>query len=236
MLLVLTALAEEVTPLVAAMEVQGTDRIGQWTVHTGRLGQRLIAVSATGIGKLSAFRATELLSRELMPREIIAGGLAVPLIPSLRQGDVVVASQVIQFDVDPSAFGRHIGPRPELTEAIDCDHQMVERSVRAFEAHEGDRFANCQLVVGPIASGDSFVTNRQEIRRLHTDLGAVAADMEGVAIGLGARSNNTPFTLVRVLAGGGTTTTADLAADSLADGAATLTEIIRIGERAPALP
>ena len=61
------------------------------------------------MGKVNAAICTQILIGEFHAEKIIFGGVAGGLLPGLRQGDVVISSHTVQFDIDLTAFGRRRG-------------------------------------------------------------------------------------------------------------------------------
>lgn len=58
------------------------------------------------------------------------------------------------------------------------------------------------MVVGTIATGDSFISDPKKIRWLQREFGAVAAEMEGGAVGQVCQMNKVPFVIIRVISDG----------------------------------
>ena len=120
----------------------------------------------------------------------------------MRAGDIIVASHVVQYDMDLTAFGRRRGETPGRDRLIECDPDLVGKATTAFDAaFDGDDDAP-NLMLGTIASGDKFVESTDMQRWLQREFAALAAEMEGAAFGYTCHLNNLPFAVIRALSDG----------------------------------
>lgn len=193
---IIGAMQPEIDDLLCLLEDPKTDRIGGQIFHTGRLDGKNVAIVRCGIGKVFAALTAEAMILRYAPRLLINTGVAGALSPDLFQGDVVVAQDLCQHDMDTTVLGDPKG--------------MISGLDRVFlPADEGARAIVCALPAegfriraGRIASGDRFVSTEEEKARIAADFSAVACEMEGGAIAQVAFVNQTPVCVIRAISDG----------------------------------
>jgi adenosylhomocysteine nucleosidase len=174
--------------------------------HIGRLADQKVILLRCGVGKVNAAVATQLLIDRFGVDSVVFTGLAGSLVPHLNRGDLVVSNFVVQYDIDLTAFGRRSGEIPELTRMIEADPKLIKAATEAYDRISESDSVIGQMVVGTIATGDSFISDPKKIQWLQREFGAVAAEMEGGAVGQVCQMNKVPFVIIRVIsdgAGGG---------------------------------
>ncbi|MEA2030803.1 MAG: 5'-methylthioadenosine/adenosylhomocysteine nucleosidase [candidate division Zixibacteria bacterium] len=198
----ISALEEEL--LLFKKQADITDVVNQAGLifHFGTLEDQKIVLMRCGVGKVNAAVATQLLIDRFGVDAVIFMGLAGTLVPHLKQGDIVVSNYVVQHDIDLTAFGRRHGEIPDMNRLFEADPKLVRLASDSWDetsiADDGDN----QLVVGTIATGDLFVSDQKRIKWLQREFGAVAAEMEGGAIGQVCNMNRVPFVIIRVISDG----------------------------------
>ena len=118
------------------------------------------------------------------PDALIFSGVAGGLLPNMRIGDLIVASHLIQFDVDLTAFGRRHGELPDKDRMIHSDPDLVQMTAAAFDATFADEADAPNLMIGTVVSGERFVKDSKTLRWLQREFAALATEMEGAAVGL----------------------------------------------------
>lgn len=199
----ISAMEEEILLFRERSEIVETIRHAAIDFYTGMLGGQKIVLVKSGIGKVNAAVATQILVDRFGVRCVIISGLAGSLVPTLRRGDVVVSNMVVQHDVDLTPFGRRTGEIPNVARLIEADSKLVHAAAEAFEQLEATEAQGRSLVVGTIATGDVFVSDTQKVRWLQREFGAIAAEMEGGAVGQVCWMNSVPFVAIRVISDGG---------------------------------
>ena len=97
--------------------------------------------------------------------------------------DMVIASHLIQFDVDLTAFGRRHGELPDSNQIIESDPELVRIAGEAYDCAFPDTVDAPGLMVGAVVSVDKFVKNSETLRWLQWEFLALATEMEGAAVG-----------------------------------------------------
>ena len=209
----ISAMHEELAAVLARMpDEQKITHAGRefWVGHWH--GHDVVAVLSR-IGKVAAATtATALIERfgvTCMVFTGVAGGLA----PHVQVGDVVVARDFIQHDMDASPlFPRHQVPLTGMTR-FPADAALSDALAAAAPSALQDMLAslppaewlnldltNAQVHQGLIASGDRFVSQTGESQALQRDLPeALAVEMECAAIAQVCHDYGVPLAAVRTI-------------------------------------
>ena len=199
---VLARMPDEQKTVVAGREFW----IGHWQGH------EVVAVLSR-IGKVAAATtATTLIERFGVGRMVftgVAGGLA----PEVRVGDVVVAREFIQHDMDASPlFPRHEVPLTGMTR-FPANAALSDMLAAAAPLAMQDMLASlpeaewlnldlphARVHQGLIASGDRFVSQTLESQALQRDLpDALAVEMECAAMAQVCHDYGVPLAAVRTI-------------------------------------
>lgn len=194
-LAIVGAMAEETEPLLAAAVGSVSERVGPFAFHRARLDGVPVLLATCGIGKVHAAALTQaLLDRGAAA--VLFTGVAGGVDPTLRVGDLVVAADALQHDVDVTALGYALGQVPghaDVRWVADPDlRDRVAAAARTVAAAEGVR-----VVVGTVASGDRFVADPDDVARLRSAFGAACAEMEGAAVAQVCAAWGVPWAIVR---------------------------------------
>lgn len=194
-LAIVGAMAEETEPLLAAAVDPMEERVGPFVLHRARLDGVPVLLATCGIGKVQAAALTQaLLDRGAAA--VLFTGVAGGVDPTLRVGDLVVAADALQHDVDVTALGYALGQVPghdAVRWPADADlRDRVADAARTVAAAAGVR-----VVVGTVASGDRFVANPDDVAHLRTAFGAACAEMEGAAVAQVCAAWGVPWAIVR---------------------------------------
>lgn len=199
MLGVIGAMEEEVQLLHAALTDTNETVHADITVTTGNYKGCDIALAQSGIGKVNATICTQMLIDLYKPEKLIFSGVAGGLLPNMQAGDIIVASHVVQYDMDLTAFGRRHGEVPGRDRLNECDPDLVSRATDAFDAAFEDKENAPNLMIGTVASGDRFVQDTKKLRWLQREFAALATEMEGAAFGYTCQLNKKPFVVIRAI-------------------------------------
>lgn len=193
--LILGALEAELTQFRSNLADRREAHWNGMTISEGSLEETRIIVALCGVGKTMSAMATQHFIDQYAPRRIIFTGIAGAINPELEIGDVVVARDSIQYDLDAREAGFEIGRIPFTSyREVPSDPTMLS-AVRSYPA-EGFR-----LVEGRILTGDRFLTGVEGDTSdlLGKELAGDAVEMEGASVGLVALINQVPFLLLRTI-------------------------------------
>src|SRR5258708_766011 len=94
MIAIITALREELSPLLKRAKIERTVRLGGRRCHVGTLAGQEVVMMAGGDGMTAAEESVEQLLQRFDVSLLIGVGIAGGVDPSLRFGDIVVASEI----------------------------------------------------------------------------------------------------------------------------------------------
>ena len=200
MLAVIGAMKEETDLIEAAMTVSARQTHARIETVRGDFGGVGIVLAQCGIGKVNATICTQMLIDRFPPGALVFSGAAGGLLPNMRVGDVVIASHLIQYDMDLTAFGRRHGEVPgQDNRMVESDPGLVQMAAAAFDAAFPASAAGPSLMLGTVVSGDRFIQDPKTLRWLQREFSALATEMEGAATGYTCGLNGVPFVIIRAL-------------------------------------
>ena len=120
MLGVIGAMSEEVQLLLGELTDTTESIHAGITVTQGDYKGAKIALAQSGIGKVNATICTQMLIDLFKPQKMVFSGVAGGLLPNMQAGDIIVASHVVEYDMDLTAFGRRHGETPGRDRLIEC--------------------------------------------------------------------------------------------------------------------
>ncbi|MCY1214025.1 5'-methylthioadenosine/S-adenosylhomocysteine nucleosidase [compost metagenome] len=210
-LAILGALHEEIADLLAAMDPGAAiHRIAMRDFHVGTLWGTPCVIALSRIGKVAAAATASIVIREFQVSKVIFTGLAGGLHADVDVGDVVVASTLMQHDMDARPlFGRyeipllgrvHFEPDAALSNLLrDSAQAFVLRRGAAGNTADAT-LAQPKVHAGLIATGDIFVSHHDEAQALRERLpDALCVEMEGAAMAQICYEFGIPFAVMRVI-------------------------------------
>jgi adenosylhomocysteine nucleosidase len=208
-----SAMHEELAAVLARMpDEQKTVVAGRefWVGHWH--GHEVVAVLSR-IGKVAAATTTTALIERFGVSRIVFTGVAGGLAPNVNVGDVVVAREFIQHDMDASPlFPRHEVPLTGMTRFA-ADKVLSDALANAASLALKDMLTtlpqsewldldllSAQVHQGLIASGDRFVSQTSESQLLQRNLpDALAVEMECAAMAQVCHDYGVPMAVVRTI-------------------------------------
>lgn len=152
----------------------------------------VITAVVCGIGKVNSAITTQIIIDSMAMDLLVNVGVAGALNHQFKFGDVVIASDLVQHDMDVSAFGVARGQIPRMgTFAFPAEVNLVNLLARQTLPN------NQQIHVGRVVSGDQFINDATYAEFLHKEFNALACEMEGAAIGQVCYLNSLPFVVIR---------------------------------------
>lgn len=208
---------EENASLIDAMHVDRETRIGSRNYYCGAMFDRDVVVVFSHWGKVAAAITATTLISEFGVDEIIFTGVAGALDDKINIGDVVVAKDLYQHDMDVRPIiERHEIPllgraaiatahtqRRRLADA--CENYLAEDMIYTVGADTVSAFGitAARVVVADVASGDQFISDKSVAKDIRERLPTVACvEMEGAAVAQVCESFAVPFALVRTISDG----------------------------------
>lgn len=158
----------------------------------------MAVVAQCSPGKVNAALCTQAMIDRFSPDSIINVGVGCSLSPEVVIKNVVIASDVCEYDIDITALGEPRGFINGLNMTkVPTDTALSDALARAA--------INCgeRIHRGTVASGDTFIAGEELKLSLKTNFGAICGEMEGGAIGHTCAANGIPFAVLRSISDGG---------------------------------
>ena len=207
-LAIVSAMREELRALLSRLEGAQVQHAGGRVFHRGRLAGREVVLVLSGIGKVAASATAALLIDRFQARSLLFTGVAGGLGVGVKVGDVVVASSLLQHDLDASPLfprwevpltGRSRFPTDAVLRdalAAACDQVLAQphAGLASLGLHAPRRH------VGLVVSGDRFVSSANESDGLRCVLpDALAVEMEGAAMAQVCADFDCPLAVLRTV-------------------------------------
>ncbi|MBQ4298552.1 MAG: 5'-methylthioadenosine/adenosylhomocysteine nucleosidase [Clostridia bacterium] len=167
------------------------------TFYEGRIGREEVVLAVCGVGKVFAASCTVAMIAAYHPDRIINTGVAGALSPDLHCLDTVVASRLLQHDMDTSAVGDPVGMISGIEKIYFETDGGLSRALAAAIRAAGGR-----AVSGTLATGDRFVAAPEDKERIRALFSADATDMEGGAVAQICYVSGVPFAAIRTISDG----------------------------------
>lgn len=194
---IIGAMDIEVDGLVSSMTTVSVKEVSGIKFYNGKIGGKEVVVAKCGIGKVFASICTQAMIMEFNPDVIINSGVAGTLSKELGVLDVAIAKNVVQHDMDTSAIGDPKG----LISGINLIY--IDASSKAYQTLENAcKLLNCNFETGTIASGDQFISQKEDKDFIKNEFSAIACEMEGASVGHVCYVNKTPFGIIRAISDG----------------------------------
>lgn len=190
---IIGAMEIEVAEIKESMENIKQTEISSIIFYEGTIHGKNVVVARSGVGKVHAAVCAQTMILKFAPDVIINTGVAGSLSPDLDIADIVISDNVVEHDMDTTAFGDPLGYISGLDIIkIPCAKHLVEKIKAAAESIE-----NTNVFVGTIASGDQFICSVNQKDHIVNNFDALCAEMEGAAIGHVCYLNFVDFCIVR---------------------------------------
>jgi len=213
---ILGAMPEEIDLLAVELRKEEETTIGRRQYLAGKLFDQDAVIVFSRWGKVASASTVTTLIDHFGVGMIIFTGVAGAVSEELEIGDIVVASELVQHDLDASAippFQRFEVPLLGVTHlqvAADTVEQ-VGRAAREYltkqiasdigpETLAEFNIAHPKVVIGTIASGDQFIADPEKVARLRLDIPNLkCVEMEGAAVAQVCHEHDIPFMVMRAI-------------------------------------
>ncbi|MGH4120057.1 5'-methylthioadenosine/adenosylhomocysteine nucleosidase [Clostridium sp.] len=190
---IIGAMSEEVQFLIRDMDFRSSEIKAKMEFSVGVIHNKEVVVVTSGIGKVNAAVCTQILIDDFKVDYIINVGIAGGTKDNIYPGDVVIGDNLVQHDMDTTAFGDKIGQIPRMdTFEFKCDKKLIEYATKACKDISGHNY-----FTGRIVSGDQFIASASKIRWLYSEFECLACEMEGASIAQVCYLNEVPFIVIR---------------------------------------
>ena len=209
----ISAMPDELEAVLALLPDEQRISVGGRSFWQGHLHGHTVVAVLSGIGMVAAATTTALLIQRFGARQVVMTGVAGGLGEGVAVGDVVVARQLLQHDMDASPiFARYEVPGYGRSR-FETDPALSERLLRASEAalKAPDQTLGAAAVAafqlqaprvhhGLLISGDRFVSRSADSEALRSALpDALAVDMESAAVAQVCADFDVPVAVLRTI-------------------------------------
>ena len=202
---------EELGPIIKNIKNVKEEKFGDLVVYSGiwiddRDKKVYVSLAWSGWGKVSAARATtRLLSISYKERKIdlvFFTGVAGATRENLKQWDIILADSVIQHDMDARPiFKKFIIPSINK-DILQPNKNLLEYIFKSlkYELNQGDLNWFGSIYKGLIATGDKFISNKNDLDPLSNYLKDLhAVEMEGAAFAQVCFQEKVEWFIIRVI-------------------------------------
>lgn len=191
---IIGAMDIEIEHIISHMTNKETEVISGVTYTKGEINKNEVVAAVCGIGKVFAAICAQTMILRYNPSAIINTGVAGTLTDEVGVLDSVVASALVQHDMDTTYFGDPRGMISGINVVeFRCDESLCEKVCSNISG---------KFIRGTIASGDCFVANEEKKKDIAKTFNAVACEMEGAAIAHVCYVGKVPFCVVRTISDG----------------------------------
>ena len=166
---------------------------GPISLYKGVLENKNVLLVLSGNGKVNAAAVAQLVVLEKVS-SIIFTGVAGGLLKEQNIGDLVIATDTVQHDVDVTALGYKLGEVPGDGFSFESDPKLFNIAYAAAK-----KVPDTKVTKGRVLTGDQFINSSEKITFLQNEFAASSVEMEGAAIGQIAKKWDIPFVIIRSL-------------------------------------
>jgi len=184
---------EEIEPILKRVGSYETVVYAQNRYFTCKFGTHQLVIAYSKIGKVFSTLTAATLIEKFGAEVLLFSGVAGGINPELGIGDLIVATQLCQHDLDITAFGHPYGYVPEGAVFIESDRRLRECAFDvALEM-------GMTLKEGIIATGDQFVASPEKKAWIGKTFHADALEMEGASVAVVCDALEVPFLVLRAI-------------------------------------
>ena len=193
---IIGAMDKEVNDLKALMENDSLEvkTVAGMEFWSGRLSGHEVVLVRSGIGKVNAAVAASILADTFKVRAIINTGIAGSLDSQIDIGDIVLATDALEHDMDVTGLGYERGIVPDQEISIyEADEKLRKTAKKVCEKVNPD----IKVFEGRVISGDQFISKKEVKDDLVSTFKGMCTEMEGAAIAHTAWLYNVPYLIIR---------------------------------------
>lgn len=186
---VIGAMPEEVSLLRDRLTDLKEEKTAGLTVYYGTLHGKQVYLCQSGMGKVAAGAATQLLATKYGIDAIINSGIAGNMTSKIGVGDVVLSKEVTYHDAQIDMINQAY----PFMDMYKGDGTLLAAAGRAC------RETSTKYIEGRIATGDLFIGDSALKKKIADFCDPDCVEMEGAAIAHIACKNDIPFLIIRAM-------------------------------------
>ena len=186
---VIGAMEEEVELLKNMLSDVTSEECAGLKFYIGNLADKKVVLCQSGMGKVAAAAATQVLCTKYQIDAMINSGIAGNMTAKIGVGDVVLSKEVTYHDAE---IGMIKKAYPYM-ESYMGDERLLKAALIACQSE------NVKAIQGKIATGDLFVGEKQLKDKIKAFCNPDCVEMEGAAVAHISCKNNVPFLIIRAM-------------------------------------
>ena len=188
---IICASDEELAPILSAIDYGKTSVTAMLKIHEGQIGGADVVAVFSGVCKVNAAIAAQILVDHFGVTAIINSGTAGAIDNKLHLFDTVVATECCYHDVAQDILTEF---HPWMKTAFfESSPYLLERSNIAVE-----RLGLSNVFFGRMATGETFITDEGRAKIIR-DFAPLSVDMETAGIAHVCYANSIPFLSIRCI-------------------------------------
>ncbi|MDA3908141.1 MAG: 5'-methylthioadenosine/adenosylhomocysteine nucleosidase [Sulfurimonas sp.] len=190
---IMGAMPEEVAPILEKLGTYKTTKYADNEYYEASYKGIDVVVAYSKIGKVFSTLTATTMIQHFNCSVLLFSGVAGGINPSLKIGDLIVATKLCQHDLDITAFGHPMGFVPGGSVFVEADKGLIELSKEVATE------LNKNVIEGIIATGDQFVHDENIKANIVKHFNADALEMEGGSVAVVCKSLDVPFFILRAI-------------------------------------
>ena len=190
---IMGAMPEEIAPILEIIGEYKTTEYADNKYYEANYKGIEIVVAYSKIGKVFSTLTASTMIQYFGCDKLLFSGVAGGINPSLKIGDLIVATKLSQHDLDITAFGHPMGFVPGGSVFVESDKALIEIS------KEVAKELGKTVQEGIIATGDQFVHDSSVKENIVKHFNADALEMEGGSVAVVCNALNIPFFILRAI-------------------------------------
>jgi len=192
-LAIMGAMEEEIEPLLEYFTDIKKTQYANNIYYEVKYNDLDVVIAYSKIGKVFATLTASTMIQKFGCDTLLFSGVAGGINPKLKIGDLIIANQLCQHDLDITAFGHPYGYVPGGEVFVQTDKKL--REIAKDVAKEN----GIELVEGTIATGDQFVHSNERKEFIESTFKADALEMEGASVAVVCDALNVPCFILRAI-------------------------------------
>lgn len=187
------AMPEEIAPILEKVGEYKTTEIADNSYYQANYHGIDLVIAYSKIGKVFSTLTASTMIHHFGVEKMLFSGVAGGINPALKIGDLIVAKNLCQHDLDITAFGHPHGFVPGGSQFVETDETLRQL---AFEVASE---MGVSLQEGTIATGDQFVHDPERKAFIESTFKADALEMEGASVAVVCDSLKIPVLILRAI-------------------------------------
>ncbi len=192
-LAIMGAMEEEITPLLEYFTDINVVEYANNKYYEAKFGELDVVIAYSKIGKVFSTLTASTMIQKFACDALLFSGVAGGINPKLKIGDLIVANQLSQHDLDITAFGHPYGYVPGGNVYVNTDKKLKEIALEVAKEN------NISIIEGIIATGDQFVCDEMRKAFIEKTFNADALEMEGASVAVVCDALEVPCLILRAI-------------------------------------